>query len=218
MLYRVQPLPPEIYQKLLIINPPPRKEKHVAFTDLNEIRTFRKSDSPRKVSGLPAEKILREEIKHLRRKIKRLEQNKENSQMQPIRTAPVTSFPETQIPYTPGTERSVTSPYRPVTDSAHAPLPKKKDLPPPPANVQRALATTPERPARQPVRQTTPPPEQETPPSRAKRFVAFMGAVCAMCAVPAIVSIIALGPAGLALAAGVAVLGFGLIGISSKMK
>lgn len=219
MTNRVYYLPPEVHRRLLILDPP-RKDRRVAFTDLNEVRTFKQTDSPSAISGKSENELLKEHIRRLERRLERLSPAKENRQMQnlkPVVTNPIIPVPDQYFrPSTPRSGRSVTSPYRPVEDSVRDLLPAH-----PPANVRKALAATPASPVTPPPR---PQPPVHTPepapvkPSFAKRFVLGLGVLSAMAVVPGFISIVALGPAGLGVAAACAALSAACIWIGNKMQ
>jgi len=113
-------------------------------------------------------------------------------------------------------EASVISPYRPPR-SEPVPISKQwinSDYPLAPQHVRY---TTPQ--PVKPVQQSTPAPKPEPKPSVAKRVVMGIGALLASVGtVAGLLSIAALGPVGLAVAAGAAVLGIVLIRSGSTMK
>ena len=212
---------PTLYRQLQITNPLERK-KSVSFTDLNEIKTFQKHEPPIWVSGRPVEDILRERIRYLETKLDRYTQDKENRQMIPARPAKL------ERPSLVPTERSVTSPFKPVQPKA--PAPARNDaawqsnpvqLAHPPANIQRALAAQPvaaPRPAPPALAQAPIQPRKPIP-SRTKRFFGGLGAILAgPGTVAGFLSIAVLGPIGIGVAAAFAATGALCIWASSKMK
>lgn len=208
----ITPLPPEIYRRLLIINPPPEK-KSVKFSCLNEIRTYRLHEPPRKVSGLHEKDILQEYIAILEARLARLEKEKELRQMLPV------SPKSTSQTYS---QASVTSPprvHQVPRDSVRDWTSRDVTLTHPPANVAKALVKPmPQQTRVQPLRPLPPPPPAEPRASRARRFVAGLGAICVALAGPSLITMVALGPVGLAVAAGLGLFGALLIFASSRMR
>jgi hypothetical protein len=117
-------------------------------------------------------------------------------------------------------EVSVTSPYRPPRS---APIPVRNngtnsDYPLAPQRVRYA-ASAPARSVTQPQRPLPQAAKDQPTPSVKKRLMALAGAlVASVGTVAGLMSIVALGPVGLGVAAGAAVLGFALIRLSAKLK
>lgn len=234
---QVQRLSPELYRRLLILDPPPPKRR-VSFSDLNEIRQFSENEPPVQVSKRPEVEVLRERVKRLEQRLEKLTykpttQQRDKENMPKCVTIPAHVAREINLqplprlnpaPSTPGSAHSVTSPYRPVsqtratrpeTTQRHAETPQ-----PMPAHLHRAIQASSAVP---PTLANTRAPVQQQPqqpiPTRAKRFVLGLGALCAVATVPALIAgLVALGPAGLGLAAGVAVLGMALIAVGNRMQ
>jgi hypothetical protein len=219
-------MPPSLYSKLLIVNPQERS-KRVAFSDLNEIRTFRYREVPAQVSRRPIEEILQARIEYLERKIDRLTQDKENSTMAQIN----------QYSSAPRSEVSVTSPHRPVKSPVPTPSTRAQNdatwksrdvhLTHPPANVKRALTASPSATVKSSPRSSPKAsptnsfqePSQLQVASVKKRFFAGIGALLiGPGTVAGLLSIVALGPVGLGVAAGAAALGVFLIWASNRMN
>lgn len=228
-----------MYRRLLILDPPPIK-KSVSFSDLNEVRTYRDYEPPVQVANRPEVEVLRERVKRLEQKIEKLtyqpsakRKDQENMpQCIHIPANQASAFvlppvpPIDYKPNSPGSTRSVTSPYRPVSTS-RATQSRTDNLPPPmPAHLHRAIRaanTAPAAPAKirdqaQPVAHQQAQPAQPIP-SRAKRFVLALSALATVAAVPALIAgLVALGPVGLAVGAGVAAFGMALMAVGHRMK
>ena len=115
----------------------------------------------------------------------------------------------------PLSEKSVTGPYRPQ--------PKRKEwtnsdvsLPTLPANVSRIRKANVMPPSAS-KKPTTPPPAAKHPLSLGKRIAALAGVLCcSIGVVGGLVSIVALGPVGIGIAAGAAVVGAVLIKLGTQ--
>jgi hypothetical protein len=117
-------------------------------------------------------------------------------------------------------EVSVTSPYRPPRS---APIPVRNngtnsDYPLAPQRVRYA-ASAPARPVTQPQRPLPQAAEAQPKPSAKKLLTALAGVLMvSVGTVAGLVSIAALGPIGVGVAGGAALLGFALIRLSAKLK
>lgn len=204
----VQQIPASVFQKLLITEIAQKENKHVNFSDIYPVKTFRKTDAPIQVANNFEYKVLELAVSHLKRRVRQLE--RENKV---LRTESVTSIPAT--PVTPRSDRTITSPPTTANDWTR----REIALSHPPANVRAALANT--APRTPPVaRQTTPPPQEPQPakPSVLKRIVGMAGVLCVIASPLAFFSIVALGPAGIGVALGIAALGAGFMYLAHRMK
>lgn len=117
-------------------------------------------------------------------------------------------------------EASVVSPYRPPRSK---PIPVRNngtnsDYPLAPQRVRYATSA-PARPVAQPQNPLPQPAEPQPKPSAKKLLMVLAGVLMASVGtVAGLMSIIALGPVGLGVAAGAALLGFALIRIGAKLK
>ena len=214
-------IPPTLYTKLQIINPP-EKDKHVAFTDLNEVRTFYYHEVPARVSKLSREALLQNRVEYLEQKIARMTKQKEGSRMALITPSHSDTCSQVSVtsPYTPGNVEKLQQPSTPKTQAVW----KTPDiqLAHPPANVVRAIAsshatspTPPTKPSKFPSTQTPPPPI----PSIKRRIISGLGAFLAGPGMVAgFFSILPLGPIGLGVTAGILGAGLLLMWAGSKMK
>lgn len=249
---QVQHMSPDLYRRLLILDPPPPKRR-VSFSDLNEVRSYEEHDPPAKIAKRAEVEVLRERVRQLEHRLEKLtykpqstnkRKDKENMPQclhipahvaREMNLQPLPRLVSTSVPSTPGSAHSVTSPYRPVSDTnaTRSSRPRSSsrhtrtdNTPPPmPAHLHRAIqasSAVPPTPANTRVQAPAqlPPQQSAQPiPSRAKRFILGLGALCAVATVPTLVAgIVVLGPAGLGVAAGVAVLGMALIAVGSRMK
>lgn len=242
---QVQHLSPEMYRRLLILDPPPPKRR-VSFSDLNEVRQYSQNEPPVQISKRPEVEVLRERVKRLERRLEKLtykpttqQRDKENmntglnitsKQPREMILPPVPPWTPVSLPNTPGSAHSVTSPYQPVsgTRATQPSRPRSSsrhtEQQPMPAHLHRAIkasSAVPPTPANTqvPVQRPVQQQPQQPIPSKAKRFVLALGALCVTATIPALIGgLIALGPAGLGVAAGVALLGMSVIYLGNRMK
>lgn len=210
----VYQISPTLYQKLHIVTPIEKENKHVSFSDLNPIRTFRYTEAPSRVSG-QTEELLRQQIKRLKRRIRELETDRNTSQMAQIQPAR-NSYPISSSV----SELSVTSPHRPeASDWAR----REVQLAAPPRNIQAAQIAQPVPAQPRPVLQRreippTPPRVEEPPLSAKKRILLALGVICVLGILPSFAGVVFLGPVGFAITGGLVALGIGFFKVAGKIN
>ena len=215
-------LPPTLYQKLLIADHPEKESRHVSFSDMNPVKTFRFTDPPNAVSEVPELVRLRAQVRRLENKLKNFE---EASTMTRIQSQPTTpSYGDRSV----NSPTPKTAPPRSIPANDWAP--QNTANPHPPANVRAARQATPAAPVRAtppapaatqpnpPTRPAVPGRTVEPKPSVFKRILLGAGSLFVIASAPLILAIVPLGPLGLLVPVASLAIGFGLMGIANLIK
>lgn len=217
----IMQLPPALYQKLLIVDHPDKENRHVSFSDMNPVKTYRVEDPPNAVSEVPELVRLRAQVRRLENKLKNFEEASVMTRIQSQPTTPSYGDRSVNSP-TPQTAspRSI-----PANDWTHG----NTINPHPPANVRaaqqaRPTATVAAPPApaaiqpNPPTRAAIPARKVEPKPSVFKRILLGAGALFIMASAPLILAIVPLGPLGLLVPVVSVAIGVALLSIGNRVK